>query len=128
MCDTKLARSPADGTRPHWGALYLALGGNGLVWLAAEIAAPAGVWRVTARALFAALTISAMVVWVRHEASALDQADWCGCASSASAMRIISSRPWPARTPVISDERIAAAAVMAQADEANAELELAGVQ
>jgi hypothetical protein len=99
MCDRKAARSQASRIRPHWGALYVALAGVGTASLVAELAVPAGFWRATARAVFAAFAFATMAVWIRHEAVALEQAEWCDCASSMVTMRVIPSRPWAQVTP-----------------------------
>ena len=82
MCDSG-SRSPLPArVRPHWAALYMTLAGLGAASLVAELTAPLGVWRAATRWAFAALAFTTMVVWVRCEAVALEQIEWCGCASS----------------------------------------------
>ena len=126
MCDPERVRSSAVRDDAHWGALYLALAAIGTTWLAAEVVAPTGFWRATARVVFATLAVATMMVWVRVEAVALDQAEWCSCASSTVTMRIVQSRPWPDRQPFVED-RIPSLAMTIDETESQ-EVEHAGVQ
>src|SRR5262245_21927483 len=103
MCDPERLRSLAVRDTVHWGVLYVALAGVGTTWLAAEVVAPAGFWRAAARVVFATLAVATMTVWVRVEAVALDQADWCSCASALVTRRIVPSHPWPYVEPFLED-------------------------
>ena len=91
MCDSGPVSPSAARIRPHWATLYMTLAGIALATLLAEIATPFGVWRTATRWAFAALAITTMVVWVRCEAIALEQLEWCGCASSTLTVRIVRS-------------------------------------
>ena len=132
MCDRNAARSQASRIRPLWGALYVALVGVGTTSLVAELAVPAGFWRATVPAVFAACAFATMAVWIRHEAVALEQAEWCDCASSMVTMRVIPSRPWVPVTladdvpvPVVA---VTIAEVGNYPEESSPGLEPAGVQ
>ena len=97
MCDSG-SRSPLPArVRPHWAALYMTLAGLGAASLVAELTVPLGVWRAATRWAFAALAFTTMVVWVRCEAVALEQTEWCGCASSTLTVRIVHSESFRSR-------------------------------
>jgi hypothetical protein len=57
--------------------------------------APDGAWRTIVCVAFAVSTLAAIAAWIRHEAVALDQEQWCPCASAATTVRIVPSRAWP---------------------------------
>ena len=76
--------------------------------------------------LFATLAVATMMVWVRVEAVALDQAEWCSCASSTVTMRIVQSRLWPNRQPFVEDPIPSLAMTIDETE--SQEVEHAGVQ
>lgn len=123
MCDPGAPRQSAATARPRWTALYLAVATSGAGGLLAEATLPAGLWRALARATFATVLFLAVGLWIRHEAVALEQAEWCGCASSTVTMRVIASQrpraaePGPCEPVIVQPE-----------EEPGPERELIGVQ
>jgi hypothetical protein len=99
MCEPGAVSTSVARARPHWTTLYLTLAGIGLATLVAEITMPLGVWRTATRWVFAALAFTTMVVWVRCEAVALEQLEWCGCASSTLTVRIVHSESFTPTRP-----------------------------
>lgn len=97
MCDPEAAPSPAARVGPQWRGLYAAVAVTGVTALAFEVAAPAGLWRTAVRIAFAAVAFATMALWVRREAPALEQAEWCACAASTVTVRVIPSAR--SRTP-----------------------------
>ena len=100
------------------------LGGVSASGVAVELAMPLGPWRTAARAMLAAIALMAMKLWIRHEAVALDQVDWCACASAAVTTRVILSRPWPIESPTSA----VPSGVMTDADAATSHARFAEVQ
>lgn len=94
MCDG----ARAAGVRsPHWGRLYAvaALAGLGLV-LAHVVPLASGLAFVLRVGLLVA-GFGAMASWLRANRVALDQAEWCACASRTVTVRVIRSIPAVAR-------------------------------
>lgn len=93
MCDS---RPPTMTTRPRWGTLYAIP----LLTTAALVAAARSIPTLTGL-LGWALTgavFGAMALWVRANRVALDQVEWCACASGAVGVRVI--RSIEAGTPI----------------------------
>ena len=89
MCDSP---SPT-AVRPRWHALYLRLlvAAAAGVLLAVSSAGP--VLRTALGCALAAGAAGAALGWVRSNAAALDQSEWCACAGTTVTTRIIASRP-----------------------------------
>ncbi|OLC12969.1 MAG: hypothetical protein AUH29_14635 [Candidatus Rokubacteria bacterium 13_1_40CM_69_27] len=79
--------------RPRWGRLYAILP---LTVAAFALIEPSGLAPALGTALrggMVGLAFGAMAWWVRANRAALDQLDWCACASSTITVRVIASRP-----------------------------------
>ena len=93
MCDSGTVSTSVARARPHWAVLYLTLAGIGAAALVAELTVSPGVWRTVTCWAFAALAFTTMVVWVRCEAVALEQIEWCGCAGTLTVRTTVSEVP-----------------------------------
>ncbi len=94
MCDD----ARAAGVRsPHWGRLYAvaALAGLGLVVV--HVVPLASGLAFVLRAGLLVAGFGAMAWWLRANRVALDQVEWCTCASRTVAARVVRSTPAVAR-------------------------------
>lgn len=90
MCDDRHAG--ASTPRPRWGALYaIALGAAGAYCVVAAVAA-APARTVLAYALVAGAGV-ATLRWIARNRVALDQLEWCACASDTVRIREIPASP-----------------------------------
>lgn len=89
MCETRRRAS----TRLRWGTLYLRLLVAGVI---GALIATSPLSSAARTALGVAVTLGASVsalAWLRANAGALDQTDWCACASRSMTVRVIASTP-----------------------------------
>jgi hypothetical protein len=84
--------------RPRWGLLYAIPALTAAGFFAVASAEPVSTPNTLLVAALTGLAFGAMAWWVRANRAALDQAEWCACASSTISVRVISSTATDART------------------------------
>jgi hypothetical protein len=92
MCDVKSRLERSETTpRPRWSRLYLVAGVMLGVLLIVQALVSAGTERTALQCGLVLTGFGAMVQWARRNRAALDHLDWCECASSQTAFRVIPS-------------------------------------
>src|SRR5215467_9257476 len=86
-----LAKRDTAIDRPRWTALY-GIVAFGLAALAVTEIAAAAVVRPALESVVGAVAFVAIVLWVRGNRAALDQQEWCECATETLTVRVIPSR------------------------------------
>ena len=90
MCDIR--RTRATSPRPQWGRLYAILPLTVGAFVLVQFSAAMPTVRVLLRYGIAGAAWGAIGWWVRANRVALDQLEWCDCASRAVTRRVIESR------------------------------------
>jgi hypothetical protein len=91
MCQT--TTSVMIRTGPRWGRLYAVLPVAISAFVLVEAYVPATVIRAALEYTIVGAAWVALVGWVRLNRVALDQVEWCACASQTIRIRIVPSRP-----------------------------------
>lgn len=91
MCDASGAA--AASRRPRWGRLYAIFPIAVAAFATVELETPASVVRTLLDCIAGTGVWVAIAWWVRANRAALDQLDWCACASARVTMRVIPSEP-----------------------------------
>ncbi len=103
MCDTE--QTPETSAGPQWGRLYAILPLAVGAFLLVEASVPVPGLRAVLRYAIAGGAWGAIVWWVRANRTALDQLEWCACASRTLRVRVVISEPrksrrrWAPETP-----------------------------
>ena len=101
MCDRRDGN--ATTRRPRWATLYAIVLGAAALYVVDVVAFATPARTVLACAL-AAGAVAATFGWIAQNRVALDQADWCDCASETVRIRVIHAPPVvpsPSRRPPI---------------------------
>ena len=89
MCNSPSPSAP----RPRWRVLYLRLLVMGAAGVLLAVSSVGPALRTALGCALAAGAAGAALGWVRSNAAALDQAEWCECAGATVTARVVLSRP-----------------------------------
>jgi hypothetical protein len=111
--------APRGTSRPRWNRLYAPMVAAIIALAIVEVIPLGDASKTALRLVIAVGTFLALRAWVRRNLAALDQEDWCACASATVSVRVVPSRgavPAAIEAPgATRDERRACAPVARQA-------------